>query len=56
MAMVAWACLVYVVLWFSYTRANAKRLRGDENHKMDGISDDEIAELGDESPRFVYTI
>ncbi|KAK3307105.1 major facilitator superfamily domain-containing protein [Chaetomium strumarium] len=56
MAMVAWACLVYVVLWFSYSRANAKRRRGDEDHKTEGISDDEIAELGDESPRFVYTI
>ncbi|KAK4233802.1 major facilitator superfamily domain-containing protein [Achaetomium macrosporum] len=56
MAMVAWACLVFVVLWFSYARANATRLKGEEDHKVEGMSDDDIAELGDDSPRFVYTI
>lgn len=56
MAMVAWAVLVYSVMWFTFARINARRERGEENHKVEGMSDEEIAELGDDSPRFVYTI
>ncbi|KAF2869155.1 major facilitator superfamily domain-containing protein [Massariosphaeria phaeospora] len=56
MAMVAWAITVYAVLWAYMARANARRARGDEDHRVQGMSDAEIAELGDDSPRFVYTI
>jgi hypothetical protein len=54
--MVAWACAVYAFMWFYFARVNARRARGEEDHKIEGMSDDEIAELGDDSPRFVYTI
>jgi hypothetical protein len=56
MAMVAWACLCYIVMWLYFARVNARRARGEEDHKIEGLSDDEIAEMGDDSPRFVYTI
>ncbi|KAF2000478.1 MFS general substrate transporter [Amniculicola lignicola CBS 123094] len=56
MAMVGWAILVYTVMWLYFMRANARRARGEEDHKMEGLTDDEIKELGDDSPRFVYTI
>jgi len=56
LAMVAYACLVYAFMWFYFSRVNARRARGEEDYKMEGLSDDEIAELGDDSPRFVYTI
>jgi hypothetical protein len=56
MAMVAWAVLVYAFMWFYFAGVNAKRAKGEEDHLVEGMSDEEIAELGDDSPRFVYTI
>ncbi|KAF2751830.1 MFS general substrate transporter [Sporormia fimetaria CBS 119925] len=56
LAMVAWACAVYAFMWFYFARVNARRARGEEDWKMEGLSEEEIAELGDESPRFMFTI
>lgn len=56
MAMVGFACTCYCVLWFHFSRANAKRERGDEDAAVQSLSDEDIAELGDDSPRFRYTI
>ncbi|KAF2738306.1 MFS general substrate transporter [Polyplosphaeria fusca] len=55
MAMVAWAIVVYVVMWWHFAKVNARRERGEEDHRVQGMSDEEIAELGDDSPRFYYT-
>ena len=54
--MVACACLYYAFMWFWFARINARRARGEEDHLIEGMSDEEIAEMGDDSPRFVYTI
>lgn len=54
--MVAWACLVYAIMWFYFAKVNARRARGEEDYKIEGMSDAEIAEMGDDSPRFMYTI
>jgi hypothetical protein len=54
--MVSWAVAVYAFMWLYFTRVNARREKGEEDHLIEGMSDDEIAELGDDSPRFVYTI
>jgi hypothetical protein len=35
---------------------NERREKGDEDHLIQRMSDDEVAELGDDSPRFRYTI
>lgn len=56
MAMVAWAILCYSLLWFYFAKTNARRANGEEDHLVEGMSDEEIAELGDDSPRFIYTI
>lgn len=56
MAMVAWAISVYAFMWFYFARINSRRANGEENHLIEGMSDEEVAELGDDSPRFVYTI
>jgi len=56
MGMIAWACIVFAVLWFHLARKNAQRAAGESDHKMAGMTEEEIAELGDDSPRFVYTI
>lgn len=56
LAMVCWACLVYGFMWFYFSRVNARRARGEEDAKISGMTDEEVAELGDSSPRFMYTI
>ena len=56
LAMVAFASVVYAFMWFYLSRVNARRARGDEDHKIQGMSEQEVKELGDDSPRFVYTI
>ena len=54
--MVCWACLVYGFMWFYFSRVNARRERGEEDAKISGMTDEEVAELGDSSPRFMYTM
>jgi hypothetical protein len=54
--MVAFASIVYAFMWYYFAKVNARRARGEEDYKIEGMSADEIAELGDDSPRFVYTI
>jgi len=38
-----------------FSAANRKRLRGDEDETVAGMSEEEIDELGDRNPRYVYT-
>ena len=56
MAMVGFACTCYIILWVQFSRINARREKGQEEHLVQGMSEDEVAEMGDESPRFRYTI
>lgn len=54
LAMVAMAVICYGFMWYWFRSANQKRAAGQEDHKVQGKTDEEIAELGDASPRFVY--
>ena len=56
MAMAAMAAVLYGGMWLYFVRRNKNRLAGNEDYKMEGKSEQEIAEMGDESPRFIYTI
>ncbi|KAF1920552.1 high-affinity nicotinic acid transporter-like protein [Ampelomyces quisqualis] len=56
MAMVAFAIACYTVLWIALKRINDRRDKGEEDHLMAAMTDDEVAELGDDSPRFRYTV
>lgn len=56
MAMVAFAITCYAVLWFHLSKINKRRDAGEEEHLIQGMSDEDVAEMGDDSPRFRYTI
>lgn len=56
MAMVGFAIFCYAILWFAFARINKRRESGEEEHLIAGMSDEDIAEMGDDSPRFKYTI
>lgn len=48
------AAIVYGLMSVYFTNANKRRMRGDEDAKIAGMSNEEIEELGDRSPRFIY--
>ncbi|CAK7219240.1 hypothetical protein SCUCBS95973_003752 [Sporothrix curviconia] len=55
-ALLAYGIGIYGFLSYYYNMVNKRRAAGEEDHKMAGLTDAEIDALGDESPRFVYTI
>lgn len=56
MAMVAFAIACFAILWAHLGVLNSRREKGEDDHLMAGKSEEDIAEMGDESPRFRYTI
>ncbi|KAB5526397.1 major facilitator superfamily transporter [Coniochaeta sp. 2T2.1] len=56
LSMVGMATLIYGFMWFWFDRENGRRATGEMEAHHERLSDDELAELGDESPHFVYTI
>lgn len=56
LSMVGCASLIYGLLWWWLARQNNARREGKEDVRVDNMSEKVIAELGDESPRFYYTI
>ncbi|KAL8943064.1 MAG: hypothetical protein Q9211_001117 [Gyalolechia sp. 1 TL-2023] len=56
LAMVAMAAVVFGFMSWYLSKRNDQRRRGEEDGKVADMSEDEIAELGDESPRFIFTV
>jgi MFS family permease len=47
------AMLLFVVLHLFWKRQNTRRMRGEEDWKIEGMKEEEVAEMGDKSPRFM---
>ncbi|TQV99325.1 high-affinity nicotinic acid transporter [Cordyceps javanica] len=56
LSMVAMGTLIYGLLWAWYRRENERRAAGAVKEKYQNMSDDELRELGDESPHYIYMI
>ncbi len=56
LGLVAIATLLYSLLSLFLARENRLRREGKEDAKIERMTDEEIEELGDGSPRFLYTI
>lgn len=54
--MVAMASIIFASMSLYLSRKNERRKDGEEDAKIANMSEDDIAELGDESPRFIFTI
>ncbi|KAL8691251.1 MAG: hypothetical protein Q9224_004222 [Gallowayella concinna] len=52
---IAAPAVVSGVLWWAMANINKRRAAGEEDWKMSGLTEEQIDELGDESPKFVYT-
>ena len=55
LSMAAVAAIIYTVMSFYFFRRNKKRQAGKEDFLTHGKTEEEIAEMGDENPRFVFT-
>jgi hypothetical protein len=47
--------LRFLLQWFWFARLNKKRDAGIVNPAFEGLSEEELTELGDESPEYRYT-
>jgi MFS family permease len=56
LSMVGYAGLVYSFFWWYFRRQNQRRDTGLEDWKTEGKGDEELMEMGDESPRYRYTV
>ncbi|KAF7550399.1 hypothetical protein G7Z17_g5738 [Cylindrodendrum hubeiense] len=56
LSMVGLGTVIYAYLWFWYRRENQLRAEGEMKEKHRGMMDEELMELGDESPHYRYTI
>jgi len=55
LAMAGASAIIYALLWYELNRLNKQRIEGKQDWKLEGKSEEEIAEMGDESPRYRYT-
>ncbi|KPM38440.1 putative transporter [Neonectria ditissima] len=55
LSMVGLGTIIYGLLWFWYRRENQLRIAGQIKEKHRGMDDEELMELGDESPHYRYT-
>ncbi|PTB69036.1 MFS general substrate transporter [Trichoderma citrinoviride] len=56
LSMVGVGTCIYGFLWFWFWRANKSRDAGELSEEHQGLQDDELKELGDDSPHYRYTI
>ncbi len=56
LSLVGFASLIYGQLWWFLAQENKKRREGQRDAQYEHLSEEQMAELGDESPRFMYTI
>ncbi|KAK4142433.1 putative transporter-like protein [Dichotomopilus funicola] len=54
MSLMLMAALIYLFFWGYFRHLNKRRDEGKEDYRVVGMTDEEIDELGDESPRFRY--
>ncbi|RFU75244.1 mfs transporter [Trichoderma arundinaceum] len=56
LSMVGMGTCIYAFLWFWLWRANKSRDAGELQQEHQGLQEDELKELGDDSPHYRYTI
>lgn len=56
LAMVGFGGIVFGLMWIYYHWANRHRAHGGEDDKVEGKSEEDIQEMGEKSPRFVFSI
>jgi len=55
MALVALGSVLYLIMYLYFARENRAREAGRRDEKIEGLNENEILDLGDENPRFVFS-
>ncbi|EEU41775.1 uncharacterized protein NECHADRAFT_97849 [Fusarium vanettenii 77-13-4] len=55
MAMILMAMVLFLTMGLWFRHANGRRASGDDDHLVEGMTDEEIAELGEDNPAYRYT-
>jgi MFS family permease len=55
LGMVSFAMMIYAFMWWFFNRENKKRINGERDARIEDLSEEEIADLGDENPKFLYS-
>merc|ERR1712000_319541 len=50
------AMVVHTTLYFHLKKKNKRKLAGDEDWRMEGKTEEEINEMGEHNPRYLYTL
>lgn len=54
MALIAMSSVIYLLFWIYFRRQNQRKAEGKDDHKVQGMTEEEIEELGEHNPRFRY--
>ncbi|CAI6086878.1 hypothetical protein V2G26_009616 [Clonostachys chloroleuca] len=55
MGLIALSSVVYILFWAWFRHQNRRKAAGKDDHKIQGMTEEEAEELGEENPRFKYT-
>lgn len=55
LSLTGFSAIVYTFMWYWYGRINKARIAGKEDFKTEGMTYDEVQEMGDRNPDFRYT-
>lgn len=55
MGLIALSAVIYMAFWAWFRYLNQRKINGKEDHKVQGMTEEEIEELGEHNPRFRYT-
>lgn len=56
LSMVGFGGIVFGVMWIYYHFENGRRAQGKEDDRIAGVAEEDIQEMGEKSPRFVFSI
>lgn len=55
MGLIALSSVVYILFWGWFRHQNRRKAAGKDDYKVEGLTEEEAEELGEENPRFMYT-
>ncbi|RSL49944.1 hypothetical protein CEP54_012169 [Fusarium duplospermum] len=55
MAMILMAMVLYLAMGMWFRHVNKRRASGNDDHRVEGMTEEEIAELGEDNPEYRYT-
>jgi cbb3-type cytochrome oxidase subunit 3 len=56
LGLVGFAGILYGGMWICYRFINKRRVQGLEDEKISSLTEEDIQEMGDRNPRFLYSI